>query len=109
MQLTRSANFSYVLDDGTAVTTHWFATCDRHGTPCDLPVEEILDLPTSYPVDSELDGLGSYRQFKLAQDGGRQSARRYAQRQRRNLCADREGLRRQRLLERIALLAAAEH
>jgi hypothetical protein len=110
MHVTRSSNFSFTLPDGTPVTTHWLSTVAPDGSPVDLPLEQLLDLPTCYPVDAELDGLsGDYHSFVLAQHSGWQSARDYAMRHS-EAAPDPEETerRRRRVLARIARLAASE-
>jgi hypothetical protein len=110
MQITRSTNFSYQLSDGSAVTTHWLAKTAADGSPADIPVEQLIGLPTSYPVDPELDGLsGDYHAFVEAQMGGRNAARAYAARHSEAQPDPAETeRRRQRLLARIARAAATE-
>jgi len=110
MQIMRSRNFSYSLPDGSPVSTHWLATTGPDGSPADIPLEQLLGLPTSYPVDPELDGLsGDYHAFVAAQMGGARIARSYAMRHSEAAPDPQETeRRRQRLLARIAQLAATE-
>lgn len=86
VEVHRSRNYSWGRHTPEEVSTTYVTVEADDGRVDEFVLEELLDLPTAYPLDPELHGAsGDYTSFVAAQRGGKHAARQYAMRHSENL------------------------